>query len=154
MFQSDPIMETLLVYYSVSGIMELLPIKDPGEGQHPIGALALATAVVCLSHFSTVILTSSYKGQVKCVYWMHSTGDYLKAAQGFNAEFCGMCTALFMDYITKDLTERHWDGVFGGLAAVSKRVAAEVAAETGAPPAPREHVPLPPSDPPSPPAED
>ena len=134
--------------------MELLPIEDPGEGQRPIGALALATAAVCSSHFLTVMPTSSYEGQVERVYRMHSTGDYVEATQGFNAEFCGMRTALFMDYIAKDLTERHWDGIFGGLAAVSKRVAAEVAAETGAPPAPRECVPLPPSDPPSPPAED
>ena len=134
--------------------MELPPIEDPGEGWRPIGALALATAAVCSSHFSTVILTSSYKGQVKHTYQMHSTSDYVEAAQDFNAEFCGMRMALFMNYITKDLTKRHWDGVFGGLAAVSKRVAAEVAAETGAPPAPRERVPLPPSDPPSPPAED
>ena len=67
---------------------------------------------------------------------MHSTGNYVEATQGLNTEFCGMRMALFMEYITKDLTERHWDGVFGGLATVSKRVAAEVAAEMGAPPAP------------------
>ena len=85
---------------------------------------------------------------------MHSTGDYVEATQGFNAEFWGDRTALFMDYITNDLTERHWNGIFGALAAVSKRVVAEVAVETGAPPAPRERVPLPPSDPPSPSAED
>ena len=36
---------------------------------------------------------------------MHSTGDYVEAAQGFNAEFWGDRMALFMDYITKDLTE-------------------------------------------------
>ena len=97
---------------------------------------------------------NSRKGQVEHAYRMHSTGDYVEAAQGFNAEFYGVRMALFMDYISKDLSERHWDGIFGGLAAVSKRVAAEVAAETGAPPAPRERVPLPPSDPPSPPAKD
>ena len=85
---------------------------------------------------------------------MHSTSDYVEATQGFNAEFYGVCTALFMDYIAKDLSEQHWDGIFGGLAAVSKRVATEVMAEIGAPPAPQEHVPLPPSEPPSPPAED
>ena len=96
---------------------------------------------------------NSCKGQVECTYRIHSTGDYIEAAQGFNAEFYGVRTALFMDYISKDLSEQHWDGIFGGLAAVSKRVAAEVAAEMGAPLAPREHVPLPPSDPPLPPAE-
>jgi hypothetical protein len=85
---------------------------------------------------------------------MHSTGEYIEAEQSFNTEFWGHRTALFMEYVTKDLAERHWDGIFMGLAAVSRKVAAEVAAEKGAPPATRERVPLPPSDPPSPPAED
>lgn len=85
---------------------------------------------------------------------MHSTSDYIKAAQGLDAEFWGDRTALFMEYITKDLTERHWNGIFGGLAAISKGVAAEATVETGAPPTPQERVPLPPLDPPSPPAED
>jgi hypothetical protein len=85
---------------------------------------------------------------------MHSTGDYIEATQCFNAEFWGQRTALFMDYITKDLTERHWDGIFRGLATVSKRVAEDVAIATGAPQALQERVPLPLSDPPSPPAED
>ena len=85
---------------------------------------------------------------------MHSTGDYMEATQSFNAEFWGPRTTLFMEYITKDLAERHWDGIFRGVAAVSKRVAVEVAAEKGAPRVPQERVPLPPSDPPSPPAED
>lgn len=85
---------------------------------------------------------------------MHSTGDYVEAAQGFTAEFWGQRTALFMEYITEDLAERHWDGIFRGLAAMSKKVAAEAAITAGVPPVPRERVPLPPSDPPSPPAED
>ena len=67
---------------------------------------------------------------------MHSTSDYIEATQGFNAKFWNEHTALFMEYITKDLTKQHWNSIFAGLAAVSKRVAAEVAAEAGAPPAP------------------
>ena len=85
---------------------------------------------------------------------MHSTGDYIEATQSFNAEFCGPRTARFMQYITNDLTERHWDGFFRGLIAMSKVVAGEVATETGASQVPQERVPLPASDPPSPPAED
>lgn len=46
-FQSEPILETMLVYYSSSGIMESPPTKDPGEGSRPIGALAMVTAAVC-----------------------------------------------------------------------------------------------------------
>ena len=85
---------------------------------------------------------------------MHLTGDYIEATQSFNAEFAGPSTELFMDYITKDLAERHWDGIFRGLAAMLKKVAAEVAAKAGAAPVPLKCVPLPLSDPPSPPAED
>lgn len=85
---------------------------------------------------------------------MHSTGDYIEATQGFTSEFWGQRTALFMEYITKDLTERHWDGIFRGLYAMSSKVAEEIAVAAGAPPVPRKRVPLPPSDPPSPPAED
>lgn len=59
-----------------------------------------------------------------------------------------------MEYITNDLAERHWDGIFRGLAAVSKRVTEEVAIAAGAPRESNERVPLPPPDPPSPPAED
>jgi len=31
-FQSDPILETLLSYYSSSSIMEEIPTEDPGPG--------------------------------------------------------------------------------------------------------------------------
>ena len=41
-----------------------------------------------------------------------------------------------MEYVTNDLAERHWDGIFRGLAAVSVKVARKAAAEVGAPPAP------------------
>ena len=54
-----------------------------------------------------------------------------------------------MEYISNDLAEKHWDGIFRALAAVSKRVAEEVATETAASCA--ECAPLPTSDPPSPP---
>ena len=84
---------------------------------------------------------------------MHSSSNYVEATESFNTEFAGPQTETFMDYISKDLAERHWDGIFGGLAAVSKRVAEDVAVATGAPRA-TERVPLPSSDPPSPPAED
>ena len=81
---------------------------------------------------------------------MHLTGDYIEATQSFNAEFWGQHTTIFMEYITKDLTGRHWDSIFGGLAAVSKRVSEEIAIAAGAPLVQKERVPLPPLDPPSP----
>ena len=85
---------------------------------------------------------------------MHLTGDYAEATQSFNTEFCGKRTALFMEYVTKDLSERHWDGIFRGLAAVSAKVAIEAAVAKGVSQTSKERVPLPPSDPPTPPAED
>ena len=96
----------------------------------------------------------SPKDQVERAYRMHSTGDYIEATECFNAEFWGPRTALFMEYIAKDLAQRHWDGIFRGLVAMSVKVAREVAAEKGALQTPRERVPLPHSDPPSPPAKD
>jgi hypothetical protein len=57
-----------------------------------------------------------------------------------------------MEYITKDLSERHWDGIFRGLAVMSVKTAVEAEVENTAPQASKERVPLPPSDPPSPPA--
>ena len=45
-FQSDPILETLLSYYSSSGIMEPFPTEDPGSGNRPLGVLALVAAAV------------------------------------------------------------------------------------------------------------
>ena len=59
-----------------------------------------------------------------------------------------------MEYITNDLVERHWDGIFRALAAVSVKIAKEAAAEAGAPQVPQKRVPLAHSDPPSPRAED
>lgn len=48
-FQCEPILETLLVYYSSYGIMRPPPTEDPEEGNRPIGALAMVTAAVrCL----------------------------------------------------------------------------------------------------------
>ena len=85
---------------------------------------------------------------------MHLTGDYIEATQSFNAEFWGIQTALFMEYITKDLSERHWDGIFRGLAAMSVKVATEDAVAKGITQTCKKRVPLPPSDPPLPPAED
>jgi hypothetical protein len=48
-FQSDPILETLLSYYTANGIKEDAPVEDPGPGKRPIGILALITAAV--SHY-------------------------------------------------------------------------------------------------------
>lgn len=46
-FQSEPILETLLLYYTSSwGIMEDPPTEDPGVGNRPLGILALVTAAV------------------------------------------------------------------------------------------------------------
>jgi len=55
-FQSDPILETLRIYYSSSGIMEPIPHEDPGVGNRPLGILTLVAATVCLP-FSYKIVT-------------------------------------------------------------------------------------------------
>jgi len=59
-----------------------------------------------------------------------------------------------MDYITNDLSERHWNSIFATLSVFSIRVLSEEAVLNGEPEEPCERVPLPPSDPPSPPRDD
>ena len=53
---------------------------------------------------------------------MYLTGDYVEPSESFNTEFCGPCTEIFMEYISNDLAEKHWDGIFRALAAVLKHV--------------------------------
>lgn len=58
---------------------------------------------------------------------------------------------MYMDYIFNDLGENHWGSLFGALSTFSKNVVMEEAVKNGASEEPRARVPLPPSDPPSPP---
>lgn len=82
---------------------------------------------------------------------MHSTGDYIEPTQPFNAEFWGPRSVRYMDYIANDLNERHWESIFDALSSFSSRSEKEEAVRYGVPEGPQERVPLPPSDPPSPP---
>ena len=56
-----------------------------------------------------------------------------------------------MDYIVNDLGERHWGSIFNALSSFSIQKEKEVAIRNSAPEESCERVPLPPSDPPSPP---
>ena len=85
--------------------METPPTEDPGEEYCPIGALAMVTAAV--HPHPTMSVSTDHACQVKRAYRMHLTGDYVEATQSFNTEFWSKSTALFMEYITKDLAERH-----------------------------------------------
>ncbi|KAF9779254.1 hypothetical protein BJ322DRAFT_1113597 [Thelephora terrestris] len=134
-FQSDPILETLLSYYSSSGIMEAPTCEDPGVGDRPIGVLALATAAV------------------ERAYKMHATGDFITSGQQFNTEFWGPTTVKFMDYLANDLNEHHWNSIFSALSSFSAKVSREEAIYNNVPEEEEERVPLPPSDPPSPAAD-
>ena len=57
-FQSNPILETFLSYYTSSSILESVPHEDPGVRNQPLGILALVTAGVCqYATFTTTALT-------------------------------------------------------------------------------------------------
>ena len=56
----------------------------------------------------------------------------------------------YMDYITNDLNEKHWNSIFAALSVFSTRAAKEEAVHNSTPEEPHGRVPLPPSDPPSP----
>lgn len=98
-------------------------------------------------HISVLILTLD---QVERAYKMYATGDFIESAQQFNAEWWGPTTAKYLDYIVNDLNERQWDSIFGALSSYVVRARREEAVRNGAPEGPRERVPLPASDPPSP----
>ena len=83
---------------------------------------------------------------------MYVTGDFIISGQQFNADSWGTTTAQFMDYVVKDLKEKHWEAFFIALASFS--VQAEEATHDSAPAKSYECTPLPPSDPPSPACDD
>ena len=85
---------------------------------------------------------------------MYSTGDFIVSGQSFNAGDWGPSTAQFMEYIIRDLNENNWNSIFGALRSFSVQAMKEEALRNGAPEGPHERVPLPPSDPPSPPRDD
>lgn len=53
-----------------------------------------------------------------------------------------------------DLNERHWNSIFSALSSFVVQVSKEEAVHNGASEEPCGHVPLPPSDPPSPSCDD
>ena len=58
-----------------------------------------------------------------------------------------------MDCITNDLGDKQWESIFSALSTFSEEAAKEEARKKGAPKQERrERVPLPPSNPPSPPS--
>lgn len=85
---------------------------------------------------------------------MYTTGDFIASGQQFNADSWGPTTARFMDYIINDLGEKQWTSIFSELFSFSAQAAKEEAVHNGAPEEPRERVPLPSSDPPSPARDD
>jgi len=85
------------------------------------------------------------------VYKTYLTGDFIEPAQQFNAEFWGSRTTRYMDYVTNDLKERHWNSIFTALSIFTIRASREAAVLNSAPEEPCKCTPLPPSDPPSPP---
>ena len=72
-FQSDPILETFLSYYTSSGILESIPHEDPGAGNQPLGILALVTARVRqYATFTAIALTRSWgrlNVHTRCMLW-------------------------------------------------------------------------------------
>lgn len=84
---------------------------------------------------------------------MYATGDFIQTGQQFDASSCGLWTARYMDYIINDLRENQWDSIFGTLSTFSRKAMKEEAVYNSAPEGPRERIPLPPSDPPSPPCD-
>ena len=92
--------------------------------------------------------------QVERAYRMYTTGDFIESGQQFNADNWNLRTTRYMDYVVNDLGDRHWDSIFGALSTFSLQTEKEEAAQNSKPKVPRERIPLPLSDPPSPPRND
>ena len=134
--------------------MEPLPTEDPGPGNRPLGALALVTAAVLYPASPCVTILILRLGQVDRAHKMHITGDFIVSAQQFGADFWGPMTVRYMDYIANDLSKRHWNSIFNALSSFSARKEKEEAVHNGVSEESFERIPLPPSDPPSPPHND
>ena len=85
---------------------------------------------------------------------MYNTGDFIESTEWFDAKSCGNDTVKYMEYIANDLGERQWNSIFGSLSAFSTRCAKEQATKNSVSEEPHRRIPLPPSDPPSPPRDD
>lgn len=135
--------------------MEPPPDEDPGVGDRPLGALALvAAAVRSIQALPVPRSQQLIRYQVERAYKMYTSGDFIVSGQPFNADSWGPATAKFMDYIAIDLKEKHWHSLFIALSSFSARAAREEALYNGVPVEADERVPLPPSDPPSPPCNE
>ena len=82
---------------------------------------------------------------------MYTTGDFINSNEWFDAKSHGNDTMKYMEYIANDLGERQWNSIFVSLSVFSKQSLKEQALNNGVPEEPRKRVPLPPSDPLSPP---
>jgi hypothetical protein len=81
---------------------------------------------------------------------MYSTGDFIATNQQFSSDLWGPTMEKFMDYLVKDLAEKHWNSIFSALTFFSARLTKEEAVHSHDPEEMDERVPLPLSDPPSP----
>ena len=133
--------------------MEPIPTGDPGLGNRPLGALALITTAVFYFTTRYLAILISCLGQVERAHKMYITGDFIASAQHFGADFCGPTTTRYMDYIANDLSEKHWGTIFDAFSSFSTRKEKEEAVIYSAPEESHERIPLPPSDPPSPPRD-
>ena len=85
---------------------------------------------------------------------MYTTGDFIDSGKAFNADDWNPRTVRYMDYITNDLGEKQWDSIFSALSTFSRQTTKEEVIRNSKPEEEHQRVPLPPSDPPSPPHDE
>ena len=85
---------------------------------------------------------------------MYATGDFIDSSKSFNGDDWNPRTARYMDYISNDLGKKQWDAIFLALSIFSQRAAKVEAIRNSEPIEPSERIPLPASDPPSPPRDE
>ena len=148
-FQSIPVLRAFLVFYTSYGLHEQIPAMDPGVGNRPIGALALAAAAVRHSPQLSLSQIQPDFTQVKRGYTLHSTGDYVLAGNEFSATNWLLSTNSFVLKLNL-LSSDNWTNIFTALRRLCDADAHAAKIEVGAA-EPEECEPLLPDDPPSPP---
>ena len=142
------------MYWTAYGIRTQVTPLDPGAGNRPVGALAMAAAAVSTISTSQSTSISENHHQVERAYQMHRTGDFVHLPNEFSAANWARSTQAFCNIIEDDLTDNDWKEIFGSLHQLSKSQVRAARVRFSLPAEETVREALLPVDPPTPPALD
>jgi len=95
LFQSQAILDTMLIYYGKQGVKQYLPTTF-SPGNSPVGALAL----VCTA--------------IERALLMHSTGYFIKDKRSYSEKFWGQRTAIYVK-LAKEMSASQWNNLYAAI---------------------------------------